>query len=216
MNQFLHNSQVKFIAAAGALAVCLMASASNAQDDPGAAQKTEDTAGQKVVPEKKTRKNLVSDEEAVTAMKFAADNHPELAGLLEQLRKSRPAEFQRAAKELTLQIQVLERIRQKNSARYESQLELWKQNSQIRVLMARWSRTKDPELEKQVRGLLRERHEAKVLQLQAEKERLSQQLAKNNEQLAALTESADSQLDREWEQLSKKAGSKNKSTVTPK
>ncbi len=162
------------------------------------------------VAEKKARSE-VSDADRDAAMKFAADNHPELARLLEQLQKSRPHEFSRAIKELNQQVQLLERVREKNAAKYQGQLEAWRKASQIRVLMARWSRSKDVELEKQVRELLRTRREAKLAQLKADKERIAEQQRKIDEQLAAMAVPIESQVDREWEQLSKKAGSKTNS-----
>lgn len=155
--------------------------------------------------DKKAAKPEVTAEERATAMKFASQNHPELARLLEQLEKSRPGEFSRAARELTQQIQTLERIREKNPAKYQTQLENWKRDSQIRVLMARWSRNKDPELEKQVRKLLIQRRESRLVQLRAEQQRMAEQLRKVEEELTAISLPMESQIDREWDQLSKKA-----------
>ena len=60
--------------------------------------------------DKKARVEL-SDDQRAAAMKFAEQNHPELARLLEQLQKSRPHESARAIKELTQQIQALEKLR---------------------------------------------------------------------------------------------------------
>lgn len=155
--------------------------------------------------EKKVRPH-VSEDDQTSAMKFAGEHHPELARLLEQLKKSRPSEFARAVKELTQQIQQLERLREKNPSRYAAQLESWKQESQIRILMARWSRSKDMELEKQVRELLKKRREARLEQLQAERERLAEQQRRVDEQLMEAGDSLDAQVNREWEQLSRKAG----------
>ncbi len=161
--------------------------------------------------EKKSRPEMATgDREA--AIKFAADNHPELARLLEQLQKSRPNEFARAAKELDQQRQLLERVREKNPARYSAQLESWKKDSQIRVLMARWSHSKDPTIEKHVRELLAQRHEARAVQLYADKKRLAEQQRKLDEQIAAAEEPAEAQIDKEWEQLSRKAGSRKDHT----
>lgn len=158
--------------------------------------------------DKKSRPEMATaDREA--AMKFAADNHPELARLLEQLQKSRPNEFARAAKELNQQIQLLERVREKNPAKYPAQLESWKKDSQIRVLMARWSHSKDPTIEIQVRELLAQRHEARVIQLHVDKKRLAEQQRKLDEQLAAVEGPSAAQIDTAWEQLSRKAGSRN-------
>lgn len=155
--------------------------------------------------EKKSRSEK-SESDRKAAMQFATQHHPELARLLEQLEKSRPNEFARAIRDLNQQLQQLERTRDKSPARYEAQLESWKTESQIRVLTARWSLSRDPELETQIRGLLKQRREAKMTQLKADKERLLEQQRKIDEQLSALSDPMDAQVDKEWEQLAKKAG----------
>ncbi len=164
--------------------------------------------------DKKPAKAVVSGEDRQSAMAFASENHPELARLLEQLEKSRPGEFARAMTELSQQVQRLENVREKSASRYAEQLESWKRDSQIRVQIARWSRSKDAEQEKQIRELLKKRRETKVAQLQAHQKRLSDQLTRVNEQLAAMSESMESQVDKEWEQLSQKAAAGRKSNVT--
>lgn len=147
-----------------------------------------------------------SEADRKAAMEFATQHHPELARLLEQLEKSRPNEFARAIRDLNKQLQQLEITREKNPTRYDAQLESWKLESQIRVLTARWSLSRDAELEAQIRGLLKQRREAKMAQLKADKERLLEQQRKIDEQLTALSDPMDSQVDKEWEQLAKKAG----------
>ncbi len=161
--------------------------------------------------DKKPAKLEVSVVDRQSAMTFATENHPELARLLEQLEKSRPGEFARAMKELNQQVQRLENVKDKSASRYAEQLESWKRDSQIRVQIARWSRSQDAEQERQIRELLKKRREARVAQLQADQKRVSDQLARINEQLATMSESMESQVDKEWEQLSKKAapGRKN-------
>ena len=153
--------------------------------------------------EKKLRTEL-SESDLVATMAFASEHHPELARLLEHLRKSRSHEFQRAARELNQQIVLLEKVKEKNPARYEHQLQLWKNDSQIRVLVAKWSLSKDEAIEQQIRQLLQQRRDTKVAQLKAEQKRLIEQLQKVEKQLTTISEMPDSHIDREWEQLAKK------------
>lgn len=164
--------------------------------------------------EKKLRTEL-SESDLVATMAFASEHHPELARLLEHLRKSRPHEFQRAARELNQQIVMLEKLREKNPARYEHQLQLWKNDSQIRVLVAKWSLSKDEAIEQQIRQLLQQRRDTKVAQLKAEQKRLVEQLQKVEKQLKTISEMPDSQIDREWEQLAKKTNA-NRNDVKAK
>ena len=168
----------------------------------------ESTVAEPNKPEQGEKRSRIEKSEAdrKAAMEFATQHHPELARLLEQLEKSRPNEFSRAIRDLNQQLQQLERTREKNPTRYDAQLESWKVESQIRVLTARWSLSRDAELETQIRGLLKQRREAKMAQLKADKERLLEQQRKIDEQLTALSDPMDSQVDKEWEQLAKKAG----------
>jgi len=213
-NLFHTQHSLRRMCAGGLGLLCLSVCGSSLPADekpevkPGVDEKSEaKDASQKDTSqaEKKSRPEAMPEDRAA-ALQFAADNHPELARLLEQLKKSRPSEFARATKELNQQIQLLERFREKNPTKYHSQLESWKKESQIRVLMARWSHNNDPAIENQVRELLMLRHEARVVQLQADKDRLSEQQRKLAEQLASLEGPADAQIDKEWEQLSRKAG----------
>ncbi len=153
--------------------------------------------------EKKLRTEL-SESDLTATMAFASEHHPELARLLQHLRKSRSLEFQRAARELNQQIEVLEKLKEKNPARYEHQLQLWKDDSQIRVLVAKWSLSKDEAIEKQIRQLLMQRRDTKVAQLKAEQKRLGDQLEKVEKQLTTISDMPEAQIDREWEQLAKK------------
>lgn len=150
----------------------------------------------------------VSESDLTAAMAFASEHHPELARLLEQLRKSRPNEFQRAMRELDQQIQTLEKMREKNPTRFAHQLELWKIDSQIRVLVAKWSRTQDDALQHEIRALLQQRRDMKLALLKVDQQRLTEQMQKVEKQIAAMS---DSQLEREWDQLAKKTNASRKS-----
>jgi hypothetical protein len=158
----------------------------------------------------KNARPLVTPEQRRLALAFARDNHPELARLLEQLEKSRSSEFGRAVRELNLQIQRLERTREKSPARYAVQLESWKADSQIRILMARWVRNHDDGLERQIRTLLRERQTARVAQLTAEQQRLEDQLKRVNQQLSELAGDGEALVDKEWQQLATRADQQKK------
>ncbi len=98
---------------------------------------------QTAVPEKKTesRQDARSADEKPSeedVLKFAREHHPELAGLLEQLKASRPKEFSRAMKELSSQVTRLNRTRDRMPARFDYELSIWKLESQTKLLAARW------------------------------------------------------------------------------
>lgn len=151
-----------------------------------------------------TRTEL-SAEDRAAALRFVAEHHPELSHLLMQLKKSRPVEFERAVRELVQQTQVIQRLQEKNPARYDMQLKAWKLDSQIRVLMARWARTADAGLELEIRGLIAERQRMKASQLSADRAKLEEQLKRMDEQLATFSEAEEVRVAAEWEQLSRRA-----------
>ena len=158
----------------------------------------------------KKAKTEFSESDLAATMAFASEHHPELARLLEHLRKSRSNELPRAVRELNQQMMALEKIKEKNPARHEHQLQLWKEDSQIRVLVAKWSLSRDEAIEKQIRQLLQQRRDTKLAQLKVEQRRLTEQLQKVEKQLTTLSEMPDSQIDREWEQLAKKTDTDRK------
>ena len=156
-------------------------------------------------PETDKKKNAeVTDEDRERVIAFAKEHHPELAGLLEQLKKSRPNEFNKAVRELRQQISVLDRVRERSPAKYSEQLASWKRDSQIRLLMARWAKKSDPAIEKEIRVLLKERREARLAQLKADRERVNQQQRKLDEQLLEFEKPIDDQVGEEWDQLAKR------------
>jgi len=147
----------------------------------------------------------ISDEERDAAQTFVAEHHAELAALLTQLQKSRPAEFERALRELVPQTQAIQRLKERSPARYETQLRAWQVDSQIRLLMARWSRRPDAETEAKVRELITRRQQLRLEQTQSEKQRLTEQLQKLDEQLQSFRQPETERVQAEWEQLSRRA-----------
>jgi len=152
-----------------------------------------------------TGRPAVTEQDVADTQKFVAEHHPELAALLTQLQKSRPAEFDRAIRELVPQTQSIQRLQERSPARYETQLRAWQVDSQIRVLMARWSRKPDAETEAKVRELITRRQQLRLEQTQSEKQRLTEQLQKLDEQLQSFRQPETERVQAEWEQLSRRA-----------
>ena len=140
-------------------------------------------------------------------IKFARQHHPELADLIEQLRTAGSSEFDRAIRQLASEMHRLERIKERTTQRFEMELQGWKLESQTRLLVARWAMSKDPEQEKQIRDLLRQRRQIRVNQLQQEKQRLEERMSVLKDQLASATEKLDQQVEEEWQRLARRAGS---------
>lgn len=181
---------------------CAQSSDASAASSVANSQKGAATAASNTDVEKK--KGEITGEDRDKVLAFAKEHHPELAGLLEQLEKSRPNEFSKAVRELRQQVQVLDRVRERSPAKYEEQLASWKRDSQIRLLMARWAKKNDPAIEVEIRALLKVRREARLAQLKADRERVNQQQRKLDEQLLEFEQPMDEQVGEEWNQLAKR------------
>jgi hypothetical protein len=158
----------------------------------------------------------VSPEDQQSAMAFVREHHPELAHLLEQLQKSRPEEFRVAIRQIVPQTQAILRLREKSPSRYTTQLAIWKRDSEIRLLIARWARNPDPQLESQIKNLILQRQQSRQTELETEQKRIQEQLRKVNEQLQPFTADPQSRVDTEWQQLSKQAAAAVRSTKSTK
>ena len=181
----------------------------NPPEAPGSGEAVKEK-GKAGVP-KNSAKQDIGDQDRSAALSFVAEHHPELSHLLMQLQKSRPLEFERALRELVLQTQAIARLQDKNPARYQTQLAAWKLDSQIRVLMARWARTEDAALQSQIRTLIAQRQQMKVSQLQADRQKLEEQLKRIEDQLSGYAGPEEQRVDTEWEQLSRRAKAASRS-----
>ena len=124
-----------------------------------------------------------TEEREAAAMTFVRANHPELALLLEQLKLSDNAEYQRAIRELFHSSEKLAQLQERNPRRYPMELATWKLNSRIQLLVARLSMSADPKIEDELRQALRQQLELRKASLNDDRERLETRLAELNEQL---------------------------------
>lgn len=149
-------------------------------------------------------------------MTFARQHHAELAELLEQLRNAESPEFERALRQLSTRIVRLQRIQERTPKRYDHELRIWKNQSQTQLLVARWVMMFDPELERQIRELMRQRIEMGQEQLRLEKQELQERLKNVEEQLAKDSRQTDRLVDREWQKFSRQAVALRKSDAKVK
>jgi hypothetical protein len=139
------------------------------------------------------------------AVEFARTHHPELAGLLDQLRKSAPKEYAAAIGDLNRSRERLDKTRERLPERYELELAEWKINSRIRLLAARLAMGGDDELEAELRSALRDRTNVRLKLLQDERERTAKRLSKLDEQIADQRSQVDKIVDRELAAIQKDA-----------
>ncbi len=154
--------------------------------------------------------------DAETVIGFARQHHPELATLLEQLRKAKSPEFGKAIRELSGQMNRLERIQERTPQRFEFELTVWKLESQTRLLLARWAMSQDPALEQQIRDLLRQRSLHRTTQLQQERQKLMDRLAVVEAQLEERAGNSELAIEEEWQRMSRRTGARKKSAAAGK
>lgn len=163
------------------------------------------SASQRILPVK-----LTTDQQEV-ALKFARKHHPELATLLERLRKSSPEGFNRGIREIHNASLRLKRYQEKQPARFEQELRNWRIDSEIRLLTARWAVSQNKKLEEQIQDLMRARQESRLDQMRAERERLARRLAELDDRIGMGTADLEADLQSEWERLKKRTSSSVKS-----
>jgi hypothetical protein len=112
------------------------------------------------------------------ALAFAETHHPELAGLLAQLKESAADEYKRAIAELDRSRDRLEKIRERQPDRHAAALKEWQLSSRIKLTLARMTLSKDPTLEPELTAMVRERAELRLQPLRAEQERIKARLDK--------------------------------------
>lgn len=147
------------------------------------------------------RKNTLPDEARSEALAFAEEHHPELAGLLRQLRTRNEREFDRAARQIVSTAERLERLRDRDAERYEIQLETWKLDSRIKLLAARLSMGDDPALEKQLAELVATRIDVRVRQLKLDREQLEQRLQTTAATIDRLESDREKAIERELRRI---------------
>jgi hypothetical protein len=158
--------------------------AANAQRDSARARdersKTEKSKGDKTKTEKLKDEKVpgFTLEREAAALSFVEQHHPELSELLARLKKSNRRGYQQAINELFRTSERLAMSKERDSARYDFELRIWKLDSRIRLLAARWSMSSSPALEEELKALLLEKADVQIEQKLFERQRLATRLEK--------------------------------------
>ncbi|MFK7779295.1 MAG: hypothetical protein QM501_14410 [Gimesia sp.] len=91
------------------------------------------------------------------AIAFAKSHHPELAKLIQRLKKPNPREYRRAIRALDTTLTKLERFKKRDDERYRLTLERWEVDSRIRLLAARISVMGSSEDKSELKSLVKKR-----------------------------------------------------------
>jgi hypothetical protein len=118
----------------------------------------------------------LTPEREAEALAFAREHHPELAALIEKLRKDNRRQFDRALRQLVQDRDRLVRLQKQGPAQYDLALSAWKLDSRAHLLAARMTMSQDPALEAELKQILRDRVDVRLKQLQFERGRLQDRL----------------------------------------
>jgi hypothetical protein len=118
---------------------------------------------------------LTAEREA-EALAFAREHHPELATLIEKLRKDNRRQFDRALRQLVADRDRLVQLKKRVPAQYDLALAVWKLDSRAHLLAARMTMSQDPALEAELKNVLRDRVDVRLKQLQFERDRANARL----------------------------------------
>jgi hypothetical protein len=118
----------------------------------------------------------LTPEREAEALAFAREHHPELAALIEKLRKDNRRQFDRALRELAQDRDRLVRLKKQVPAQYDLALAAWKLDSRAHLLAARMTMSQDPALEAELKQVLRDRVDVRLKQLESERGRLQDRL----------------------------------------
>lgn len=177
---------------------------------PGVADdKTEKATKERPKPAAKAEKNTakpatvtISPQREAAAIAFAQVNHPELAALLEGLKRNAVPEYQAALVDLDRAVDRLSKFKDKPE-RHEFELAEWKMTSRIRLLAAKLSMESDPAVEAELRHALRERLEFRIAAQRTERDRLQGRVSKLDSQIEEMTSKADSIVEKQFLDLRK-------------
>jgi hypothetical protein len=194
---------VKKCLALWCVSILLAAGAAVAFDEPRNEDRTAEPRGALEAPKGKKQSrppHPFAPEREAAAMAFVRRHHPELARLLENLKKTDLREYHRAVGALYTASQRLANVQQRNPELYEREIREWKLKSHIQLLVAQTRMTPDDETLRQVlRKSLIEQLELRKAKLVEERNRLAERLEKMDQQISEMKHDlatlADKQMD---------------------
>ncbi|WP_417388294.1 hypothetical protein [Gimesia sp.] len=171
-----------------------------------------------VTPEAKSEKeqkaaNAVSANREKLAIEFARTHHPELADLIQRLKKHKPREYKRAIRDLDSTLTKLDRFKKRDNDRYRLTLERWEVDSRIRLMAARVSIMGSSDDEAELKTLLKQRMDLQLEFLKHEKAQAEKRLQKLEKSIADIEQNHDKLVDSELAKINrsiKKTGQSNK------
>lgn len=142
-------------------------------------------------------------EREAAALTFVRAHHSELADLLARLKERRPHEYQKAVRDLFRVSERLTESRERRPERYELELQEWKLQSRVQLLVARMTMGRTPELEHELRGLLNEQLDLRREIVRLDRDRATARLQTLQKELDDLDARREQLLQERWEKAVK-------------
>jgi hypothetical protein len=161
------------------------------------------TAASAPKPAKAPERAPLTPEREAAAITFVRHHHPELVDLLNQLKESKPAEYQTAIRELFQTSERLAQLREQDPQRYELELAGWKVKSRLQLLAARSAMSADKSFEDQLHTALAEQADIRLKLMKLERDRTADRLEKLNKNIEQYQSGEAAQIERQFEQLLK-------------
>jgi hypothetical protein len=213
MRQLPQTLPIRHLAALPAVLLTILSTLSVAQESGRPAQAQTQSVAEVAATGAGAAENSASGTEAgqtseQATLEFLRQYHPETLELLTQLQKKRPGQYRDAVTELTRARERLERTRKRNAERYELELKIWQHNTSIRLLAARLSQSRSSTGHDELVRLIQERNEQRRQLLELEQARLTDRLARIEEQLRQHHDQADQLAESEADRLLSKTRAK--------
>ena len=152
-------------------------------------------------------KLIITPERQAAALKFAELHHPELYQLVNGLKRARRAEYHKAVRQLYNDSERLARLKERLPSRYELALSEWQLDSRLRLLVARMTMSAgDPELEGQLRELLKKRLDVRMELLKLDRERQAARLEKLEEQIEEIEFDEEAAIEKDLLRIQRSLG----------
>ncbi|HZZ71481.1 MAG TPA: hypothetical protein VFE24_04460 [Pirellulales bacterium] len=142
-------------------------------------------------------------EHETSALGFVALNHPELVEVLNRLKTSHHAEYERAVRQIYQASERLSRLSKDDPEKHELELKLWKIQSRIQLMAAKAGVGGVPSITDDLRTAFREELDVKADLLTLDRTRHLAQAKKAELELLRLQEGRDKEVDQRINELKK-------------
>lgn len=158
-------------------------------------------------------------EREAAALSFVEQNHSELLALLKQLNsKKNRKEYERAVRELFRASESLAATYERDPERYAFDLQLWKLESRIRLIAARYAMAREPQMQESLKSELRtalnEQLDVRIARSELERSRALKRIERMDAMLEKMRDQGPALVERTLQRLIEPSSRKTASDTT--